>query len=66
MKSNVVVGRPVKVYVSIPCPECNEFFEIEANRAIGLDHLFVECPRCGYRRIVNDIEHLPHRVIRED
>jgi DNA-directed RNA polymerase subunit RPC12/RpoP len=61
-----IVGEKVNVFVSIPCIECYKFFEINAENAIGKDELLVECPRCGHTRIVNALEHLPHRVVRED
>jgi predicted Zn finger-like uncharacterized protein len=60
-----IVGEPVKIFASIPCPNCNTFFEIPAEKCIGQDHIVVECPRCDFVRIVTDVDNLPQRVVRE-
>lgn len=60
-----IVGEPVKIYASVPCPNCSTFSEIPAEKCIGQEHIWVECPRCGWVRLISNVDDLPQRVVRE-
>ena len=65
-ETSAIVGEPVKIFVSIPCIDCREYFEIQLNADMEIGPVVVECPRCGGVHRTWEIGKYPIRIVREN